>query len=499
MGNNPAQTGFSRVFLIEGGARPDHTQEYQSCMKAGTIEISLGDITKIECPDPNSFDGFIEVGAIKGTKERPTTQLMGRYPSDAKSRLFELARRGCELDVHVNFGQCSKPTEANTFTKKIIFEGAVITNYALDEVGALGSDERAMINETGDLSGRDFYEVLPLTFGERAGSVITNEIIDGTVCDAVSCGTCVDESTGCNKYYFITAAAGGSPSTPADVVFTLDGGSKWYAHDIDSLGAAENPTGIACLGDYLVVVSEDSNSLHYVDKDTVTPLIDPAWAEVSTGFVALKLPQAIASTGTYAFIVGDGGYVYGTDDPTAGVTVLDAGVATTANLVDVYALSDTFAVAVGAVNTVIYTKNQTSWQAVTGPTPAISLTCVYVMSEKLWLVGTIDGRIFYTLDAGASWTASTFNGSGTGSVTDIAFASKSVGYMTHKTAATKGRIFRTYDGGKSWVLLPEGQGTLPAQADYFNVVVPCIYDVNTVMAGGLADNGSDGIILQGED
>lgn len=499
MSSNVTQTGYTRVFLIEGGARPDHTPEYQSCLKAGALSYSLGDIEKIECPDPNSYDGFIEVGAIKGAKDRPTLQLMGRYPSDAKSRVFELAKRGCEQDVHINIGACSDPRAANTFTKKIVFEGAIITNYDLDELGALSSDERAVVNETADVSGRDFYEVLPLTFGERAGTVITNEIIDGTVCDAVSCGTCVDESSGCNNYYFITAAAGGSPTTPADVVFTLDGGSTWYTHDIDSLGAAENPTGVACLGDYLVIVSDDSNSLHYAEKADVKNGLDPVFTEVTTGFVALKLPQAIWSTGNYAFIVGDGGYVYGTEDPTAGVSVLDAGVATTSNLVDVHAYSDDFAVAVGELNTVIFTKNKTSWQSVTGPTPAISLTCVWMMSEKLWFVGTIDGRLFYTLNQGTDWAQVTFSGSGTGSVTDIAFASKSVGYMTHKTALTKGRIFRTYDGGKSWVLLPEGSGTLPAQADYFNVVVPCIYDVNTVMAGGLADNGTDGIILQGED
>ena len=41
----PAQTGLSRVFIIEGRARPDHVPEYQSCMRAQALSKSFGDVT----------------------------------------------------------------------------------------------------------------------------------------------------------------------------------------------------------------------------------------------------------------------------------------------------------------------------------------------------------------------------------------------------------------------------------------------------------------------
>ena len=43
-----AQTGFSRVFLIEGRARPDHAPTYESCLMAGSPSVSFGDVERIE-------------------------------------------------------------------------------------------------------------------------------------------------------------------------------------------------------------------------------------------------------------------------------------------------------------------------------------------------------------------------------------------------------------------------------------------------------------------
>jgi hypothetical protein len=499
MTSNPAQTGYSRVFMIAGRARPDHIPSYQAMTKAGAVSQAFGDVTKIEAPDPDNYGAFIEVGRIKGATERATVQLMGRYASDTASELLELARNGCAADVQVHFGACSDPRSFDTFTKALILEDALITNYGTEDLGALGSDEQAKIDETVDISAKDIYEVLPLTFAERAGTIVTNEVLDGVICDTKSCGDCEDESSGCEKIYTITKAAGGSAGTPPDLVYSLDGGANWYAHDIDTLAAAEDPNAIACLGDYLVVVSEDSGSLHYVLKSTVTATDDPAWTEVSTGLVALKGPLAMDSTGNYAFIVGEGGYIYGTSDPTAGVTVLDAGVATVDDLLDVHALSDTFAVAVGNNGAIVKTENGSTWTLITAPTGAgIHYNAIWVKSEREWWIGTNTGLLYYTLDGGDNFALRSFPGSGAGAIHDIKFATNSVGYLSHATAAPLGRILRTFNGGQSWVVLPEGIGSLPVN-DRFNFVAPCTYDANFIVAGGLADNAADGIIVVGED
>lgn len=501
MANNfkPAQTGFSRVHLIEGRARPDHVPGFQSCLRAGPLEYNFGDITKIECPDPDNFNGFIEVGTIQGERERPSTNLMGRYAADLRSDLLRLARVGCPSDAHINFGECTDPRDNSTFTKKLILEDLRFTAFSTGELGAIGSGDRAAIDETGEVSAKDAYEVLRLAFAERGGSIITSEVIDVVICGNPSCGDCEGENDGCKKIFALTLAAGGSPSTPADIVYSLDKGKNWQAVDIDTLGAAEQPTALTCVGQYLVVVSADSNSLHYAPLSDFDTVPNVTWTEVSTGFVTGGGPQDIWSIGNTAFIAGNGGYIYKCTDPTAGVTVLDAGVAVTDTLNAVHALSEDLIVAVGNAGRIVYSENGTTFQQLT-PSPVgvgVNLNCVWAKKAKEWFIGGSNGRLYYTTDR-VNWTEKSFTGSGAGQVRDIAFASDSVVYLSHSTATPAGRLLRSYDGGQFWKVLPETTGNLPANGR-MTAIAACKHDVNFVVGGGLADNGTDGFLVVGSD
>ena len=338
--SDPLQTGFTRVFLIEGRARADRKPSYESTMKMAGMTQGFGDVTTIYTPDPRKYDAFKSVGSIRGEAERPTTSLVGRYAINLQSELLRLAQIGCENDVQLHMGKCTDPSDFNEFQKAIIIEAALIPNWATDDLGALQPDEKGQVNETADISGEQFYEVLPLSAASKASDVLTKEVVDVVFCDTVSCGDCEDPSDGCQKVFAVTIAAGGSPGTPADVVFSLDKGATWAAHDVDSLGASEDPTGIACVGNYVVVISDDSGSLHYALKTEFDGISDPDFTEVTTGFVGA--PKGIDSVGAKAFIVGVSGYVYSTDDPTSGVTVLDAGASTSADLLDVDAISEAF-------------------------------------------------------------------------------------------------------------------------------------------------------------
>ena len=116
----PTKAGMSRVFLIEGRARPDHVPSYQSCMRAGAPDQSFGDVEKIECPSPDAYNQFEEIGAIQGAIERGTMDLVGRYASDLESDLLRLARQRCAADIQVHLGACTDPRIFNSFTKALI-------------------------------------------------------------------------------------------------------------------------------------------------------------------------------------------------------------------------------------------------------------------------------------------------------------------------------------------------------------------------------------------
>lgn len=495
---DPVKTAYTRVFLIEGRARPDHVPAYKSTLRMMGISQGFGDIERIENPDPYEYGKFIEIGEIRGATERPTTSLEGRMAMTLRSDLLKLARRGCAFDIQLHTGKCTDPSEFNVFEKIIIFEGASLTSYSTEDLGALASGDNAVVNETGEMSGKEVYEVVPVSYGGAAGSIVTNEVVDVKICDSPSCGDCETESDGCQKIYAITIAAGGSPTTPADIVYSPDGGTTWYAYDIDSLGAAENPDGVDCLAGYIVVVSNASASLHYATE--ITTIAPPDFTEVATGFVAGGEPNAIFTKGSIAFICGDGGYIYKCVDPTAGVTVLDAGVAVLSNLFDIHAYSEDLVVAVGQDGAVVYTENGSTFSAATRPVgPAVTLNCVFAKSTLEWWVGASNGRLYYTLDGGTTWTEKAFNGSGAGQVYDIEFPTASIGFLSHAAATPRGRILRSFDGGQSWKVSPERTGAVLPLTDRLNALATCPYDPNFVVGVGLNDNGTDGVILVGSD
>jgi hypothetical protein len=493
-----AKTANTRVFLIEGGARPDHTPSYKSCLRMMGVSQGYGDIERIECPDPYKYGGFIEKSQIRGATERPTTSLEGRYPQDMLSDLMKLARKGCAFDVQLHTGACQDPSSFNDYDKVLILEGAYLTNYSTEDLGALQSGDNAVINETSDISAADAYEVVPLSVANRTPTLVVNEVLDVVLCDNVSCGDCETESGGCDKIYAITKYASGSPATLADFVYSIDGGSTWYVHDLDPL-TSQDPSAIECLGDYVVVISNAAASISYALKSEMDGVTDPTWTEVTTGFVTGGEPNDIWSTGAYAFIVGDNGYIYGTSDPTIGVSLIDSGVADPDNLRCVHGLSDTFAVAGGENGTVVFTADGSTWTS-SPSNPAgvgITINTVWVKSETEWWIGTSGGRMYYTLNQGVTWTEKAFSGSGTGAVQDIVFSTNSVGYLSHTSATPKGRILRTIDGGNSWKLVPEKTGTMPGN-DKINAIAYCPSDPNFIVGVGLADDATDGFIVVGQ-
>lgn len=492
-----AKTANTRVFLIEGGARPDHSPSYKSCLRMMAVSQGYGDVERIECPDPYKYGGFIEKAQIKGATERPTTSLEGRWPQDMLSDLLKLARKGCAFDVQLHTGSCQDPSSFNEYDKALILEGAFLTNYSTEDLGALASGDNAVINETSDISATDAYEVVPLSVSNKTPALVVNEVVDAVLCDNVSCGDCETESDGCNKIYAITVYTGGSPATLADFVYSLDGGATWYVHDIDSL-TSEAPNAVECLGDYVVVVSNAANSLSYVPKSELDGITDPTFIEVTTGFVTGGEPNDIWSNGSYAFVVGDGGYIYGTDDPTAGVTVLDAGALTVEDLLCVHGISAQFAIAGGENGQLVYTTDGVIWAEPT-TTPVgigININTVWAKSTTEWWVGCSNGRLYYTLNAGITWTEKSFSGSGSGAVESIVFPTKTVGFLSHTSTTPKGRILRSIDGGNSWKLVPEKTGTMPGN-DRINALAFCTSDANFVVGAGLADDGTDGFIVVG--
>lgn len=489
------QNSFSRLWSMDGRARPDTSPRYQDLWTAGAFNWPQGDNTRIRIPSPSAYGQFVTVGKVSGEQGSPELTLMGRYNTSV-SELLKLARRRCDFDVQLHFGVCRDPRNFNLgWNKILVVESVRVTNYSTTDLGAMDDASQAVINEEVPVSGEDAYEILPISFASKAVTEVVREVVDIIVCDAQSCAECGVSSDGCNVVFALVRSSDASPGVPSELVFTSDGGDTWADTDITTLGITEDPIALACVGPYIIVLSEESISAHYA---SIVDILQGAesWSEVATGFVAGGAPRAIYSpSSAHVWIVGAGGYIYFTNDPTSSVSVQDAGAATVQQLNAIHGTDLENIVAVGNSNAVVRTTNGgETWESITGPAVGVNLNTIFMVDDRVWFIGTAGGRLFYTVDGGTTWAEKGFPGSGSGAVQSVMFATPTVGYMAHSNGSN-GRILRTVDGGYSWYVAPEGATAIPTN-DRINKIATCS-NVNTVFAGGLGDDAIDGILIKG--
>lgn len=494
-----ALTDFTRLWLIQHGAGPARPTAYEGLWKASNFSWPQGDKTPFYTPDPNRYGQFEVAGSIRGERGNPGFTVMARSRIDAQSVLLQLLRLQCPNDLQLHIGECEDPQDFELGWQRIlVLTAAEPTDLTIADLGALDTSERAVMNEESPMTGEDFFEILRLGMDEQAATEIVQEIIDVTLCDRQTCGVCGIPSDGCQVWFALTLSNAGSPGLPGEVIFTDDQGATYGQTGITSLAAAEDPNAMACVGVNLVVISEDSDSLHYAPIADILAGTE-VWVEVTGGFVVGNGPLNIFSTGPrHTWIVGENGYIYFSADPTAGVSVLEPGIVTTEDLNDIHGINNRELVAVGANNVVIVSRNGgLTWALTNGPAAGIVLNTVWMHSEDVWSVGAANGRLYYTEDAGVNWTEKAFPGSGAGSVRDLNFSNPTVGWMAHDLAAAAGRVLRTLNGGYSWQLAGEpGNTDIPAN-DRINSVMGCPDNVNIFYAGGLADDATDGILVKG--
>lgn len=498
----PFDTGKTRVWTIKNRAGPANAPAYQSCMKAGSPSRPMGEPQLIRCPDPLNYGKFETVGKIPGELGTPEITLQSRYTEDL-SALLEMNRLGCDADVQVHVGRCSDPQDFNSGWEKIlVLEAAAPGDWSVSDFGALEPGEQAVINEEMPFRGEEMYEIMKITFGEYAESETVQEIIKVVICDSISCGECEGQSDGCNKIFALTLAVGGSPGAIAEVIYTDDGGTTFGDTEIDTLDVDKDPIDMACVGLNLVVISHDDDSIHWAPKADILDGTE-TWTEVTEGIVAAGSPNCIISlTPRHTWIGGDGGYIYFTEDPTTSVTPQTTGDVITENVLCMHAYDLNNVIAgtsatIAGTNSVMYTRNGgDTWAVVNGPNGTEDIHAVWMLGKYTWLVGMADGTLYYTLDSGTNWTQKVLPGQTIlADIADIQFSTPTVGWLAATTTTPQGRVYRTVDGGYSWYVAPEGTATITAN-DQIDSIATCDADPNLIWAGGLADDGTDGILLK---
>lgn len=491
------QTGYSRVFLLKNRAGPTTVPQFMGYWRAGALSFDRGDKTRIFVPDDDQYGGFHSVSSFRGAPGNAEMTLTARHTMQI-SDMLKLATGDCEHDVQIHFGICTNPKEFNLgWQKVLVIAGWSPTNYSTDELGALGPDEQAVVNEMLDIAGDSAYEIKALSFAAKAGSQVINEVMDIIFCDAQTCGLCGISSDGCQVILAVTKSTGDSPGLSGEVVYSIDGGTTWNDENVLAMPAGKNPRAIACFGSYAVIASSDDDAWYYSLMTDVLAGSEILWERSAFGIGASGGPLGMFSAdASHLYSIGEVSRLYLMENLQDDATILHrSGDVTTELFLAIHGIDNQQFVISADNNVILVTRDGgTVLTLVTGPEPAANLTAIWMVSDNVWWVGTDTANLYYTIDGGVNWVLKKFPGYTFGGITDIKFSTPSVGYMTHTNATPRGRILRTIDGGNSWLAMPQAPGqSLPTNTN-LNKLAVCP-DPNVVLAGGNAT--LDGIIVQG--
>jgi hypothetical protein len=487
-----ARSAQFRVFVQEAGSSPDNPYLFVGCLELGGFQEDLGTGEPIYCPSSEVVGKYDIVDTTSPPPSLATTDFTQHMSRQLQDFWWGLRKRRCRFNFKVKGSNCAQPDDPDDFESLIIARGGQLTAF---NTGAFnGVSEDSVIDLTGTMQVLGFDRFLPISFGEVADADVFSEVLAGIYADKIQCGDCGSPSDGCQQMYALTTTIAASPALAAQVAWSKDGGSTWAYDNVNTLGTQAG-NDLIQVGRRIVVFSAVDGSHHYKLQSSLNAGTLAGWTEVTTGYVASAGPRnAWSKSPSETFIAAEGGYVYKMANPATGVTVLTDGSVTVQDLNKIRGRGKTV-VAVGDSNAVIASQNGgQTFALITGPAVAENLTALDVVTDRIWWVGTDAGKLFYTSDAGETWTTATPDSTIT-AITDIRFVDEIVGYLS-ATIGGAGYIFRTADNGYSWHNDDPYVGGVPASAR-FNFVTPCPNNYNVVMTGGLASVGTDGIIALG--
>lgn len=491
-----------RDFIQFGGPRPGNVAKYsgqdsQYMMVDGVSNPETGGVEPRWVQHPSRQGLYRLVGRSISPPDLPSATVTMKEKHGAIPR--QLQKIGCSFNFYELVGTCKDLSDfvSGWSDYVLIYAGAIVTDKDLGARSSFDADEEIQDALTVTLS--EIYPVGALNFGEGAATQIDREVVDIVYGTNVQCGACGVENDGSGILYAVTkSSGGGSPGLPAELITIVN--DVVTQQNIDSIGASEDPVALAVVGQKILVVAP--TALYWADLDVDTGL-PGTFTKVTTGFVSgANLTDVYVAGSREVFFSALTGYIYKSTDITAGITAINAGSATSEDLYRIDGREDVLA-AVGDNGALIRSVNRgRTWAATaTSPVSANSLRAVAVLDAKRLWVGTFDsGRLFYTLNGGASWVAKRFSGDGSGAIRDILFATDEVGYVAHNSSTPAARIFATYNGGADFSNSAPRISNLPTFDWAGRLAVPQTdpgVAANNLAVAGLAGNGTDGILLTG--
>jgi hypothetical protein len=462
---------LSRMFLFNNGVFVvDPDPEYFARLGVEGLSQDRGEPEDVEVPSVTQYGKFDKVASLAGELSRMTTTLTGRMSRTELSRLYQLFIDDCPVDAQLHFGLCQDPEDFDSFDKAMIFEDVRVTSFSTEALVALQASDRAVVNESVDISIGRYYEVIKLLYGVRGGDVTVDAaIVDVTISDRQNCGTGCDESSnGYNKIFAATA--------DGFVYASADGGLTWESNDASALlddDPVETIVGAAVYKTAYMLLTSAGNIVYapkadLIDGTAVFALVDSAL----TGAGA-----AINSFGTVAVVAGAAGDIALITDAEGSTELVNSDASVSLGAIGVG--EDGTIVVGGASGVVMYSFDGEVWYAATALTATPTVASVLVKSKTNWIVGTTNGKLFGTANSGRTWTQMTYPGwvTNSASIAALEAGTTHVLYM-----ATDDKLYQSANAGSTWVEQPNSTAAFPTNAS-LNAIAA--FGPNFVVVGGV--------------
>jgi hypothetical protein len=253
---------------------------------------------------------------------------------------------------------------------------------------------------------------------------------------------------------------GYSGNATARLYYTLDKALTWNSVPIDPFTLAD-ATDVVFLGDRIVVLSPQKAPAYASFTDIQNGVTAPNLWSTATGFTGItsgNFPKKASSPNSQTiFSVGNGGRFWRSTDGGISFTLLDNGVTTANNLNAVDFQDDTLGYIGGDSGTLLrYVNGSLSRLTISDSVGTLTANINAVRTPPFRgsevYVGTAGGEIWRSRNANktvVTWTRLGIDGTGAGSISDLAFAGYQGQqlYYLQKNAAGLSRVMRDLSGG----------------------------------------------------
>lgn len=447
-------TGQASLWVQRSG--PNTEPVYLGCHALGDVDQPEGDIELIYCPDESGPDRFKVVASVQGAAGAITSSVT----TDITDEIDELERARCPFTLFVHLSKNGRKDLFTNFDRTFVLTNTRITSRGLAALVARTPDDNARAEQSFDIAAEALLRLKEPEIARQTTAEV-NGINDITFCNSEQCRT--DEEVAMDSCQVGFAVADPTALATANVLYTSNGGT-WAATATDPFAADEVPVAVECFefgrDTVRVIVARGTTDagnpaeIAYSDDNGAT------WTTVDVGTDDGEFapgPRSLFALDRNNIWLGtDSGRIYFSGDGGLTWTAQEDAVINTGDWSSIHFVDRLVGWAAGENNEIARTiDGGTSWSAITGPSGQTTddMNVIFALDRNRAWVGFNDGTLWYTHDAGVTWTQRSFSGSGVGQVRDIKFFNDSLGYMITDNASPVGRVHWTIDGGYTWQVL----------------------------------------------